>query len=910
MAARTVGVLSIDLVGNIGGFEKSMRRATGSANSFVKTVTVGFNSLSSSLSRIAGPLAAFLSVRQVAQYAQAWTELNNRLKLVTATNQELAQSSKDIYSIAQRTGQALAGTSEVYSRIAKNATTYGLSLNEVARITETVSKSVAISGTSAESAAAGLMQFGQALASQRLGGEELNSILEQTPGLALAIAKGLGVSVGALKEMGKEGKLTGDAVVGALQKAAGFVDTQFGNITLTATQNQQRLNNALERYIGMLDTELGGSVAFGDLMNSITGYIEDQTEKIDDLIVDIDWLVDQYDRVTTEIGDFWRSITEDLPVVGEETDAVASVMGRSFADFVTDTMIEFQNLLNAVGGVFAALDGANQSVTYNLGAAFENAFLWIKKTAIDAINEIIGALNQLGSIEIFGQKMGVNIKKLDQVTGEYKELSNVWTDLQRGFAAGENTFTFGTAAKNSLETRRNLEWISKNYQGDGVGDGTRRDIDTGSPGGPGAAGGGKKGRKGRAGKSDEEKAFAREQKQFADWIKRQNERIALLGTETELEKLNAELKLGNWSKLSEAQKEQMRSLADQVDKAEEYNEVLERLDELTGDKLIKEHLKDAQALALAWKAGALSVDAYVNRMNKLNLEGAEERISRGMGTSNDMMQSILSKYSDGFNSTQESIADSLGNSFASLADGAGDTLGQMIFYGDEANASFSDVAKTIGVDMVKALVTMGVQMLAQKALGTAINTASTGEAVATGAAVTSAMAPAAATASVATFGGAATAGLVGLMAVMAILPSLLGGFAEGGYTGPGGKYKPAGIVHAGEYVFKAQRVNEIGLDNLRRLDQMGGFADGGFVGGINNIDSQVASLSSGASTGEIKIVNQTSARIGSAEKSTSPTGERIVTLKENEQFMAGQLANPNSPLSRALNKNFKTKRQF
>ncbi|AHG63194.1 tape measure protein [Advenella mimigardefordensis] len=908
MAARTVGVLSIDLVGNISGFDRSMKRATMSADTFVKKITVGFNGLSSTLSRMAGPLAAFLSVRQVAQYAQAWTELNNRLKLVTATNQDLAQASKDIYSISQQTGQALSGTSEVYSRIAKNATTYGLSLQDVAKITDTVSKSVAISGTSAESAAAGLMQFGQALASQRLGGEELNSILEQTPGLALAIAKGLGVPVGALKEMGKQGKLTGDAVVAALQKAAGFIDTQFSNITLTASQNQQRLNNALERYVGILDTELGGSVAFGNLMNSITGYIEDQTEKIDDLIVDIDWLVDQYDKVTTEIGDFWRNLTEGLPVVGEETNATVSVMERSFADFIVATLEEFQYFLNTVSGVFAALDGANQSVTYNLGVAFENAFLWIKKTAIDAINEIIVALNQLGNIEIFGQKMGVNIKQLDQVKGEYKEFSNIVTDLQRGFENGSKTFTFADAARNSLTTRRNLEWISKNYGGDGVGDGTRRDIDTGTPGGATAAGGKKK-KKGRTGKTDEEKAYAREQKQFADWVKRQNERIAMLGTETELEKLNAELKLGNWSKLSDAQKEQMRQLADQVDKAEEYNDVLERMSEITGDKLMKEHLKDAKALAMAWQAGALSVDAYVNRMNKLNMEGAEERISRGMGSSQDMLQSILGKYSDGFNSTQEAIADSLGASFADLSDGAGDTLGQMIFYGDEANASFSDIAKTIGVDMVKALVKMGIQMLAQKALGTAINTTSTAEATATGAAVTSAMTPAAATASVATFGGAAAAGLAGLMAVMAILPALMGGFAEGGYTGPGGKYDPAGVVHAGEYVFNAQRVREIGLNNLRRLDQMGGFAEGGYVNSPN-VSSSVASLTSGAGTGEIKVVNQTSAKVGSAVESRGPAGERIVTLRENEDYIASQLANPNSKISRAIGKNTHAKRRF
>jgi lambda family phage tail tape measure protein len=53
-------------------------------------------------------------------------------------------------------------------------------------------------------------------------------------------------------------------------------------------------------------------------------------------------------------------------------------------------------------------------------------------------------------------------------------------------------------------------------------------------------------------------------------------------------------------------------------------------------------------------------------------------------------------------------------------------------------------------------------------------------------------------------------------------------FATGGYTGMGGKYEPAGIVHRGEYVFDADRTREIGIGNLERLHK--GYAEGGYVG--------------------------------------------------------------------------------
>src|SRR5690606_30728711 len=108
-----------------------------------------------------------------------------------------------------------------------------------------------------------------------------------------------------------------------------------------------------------------------------------------------------------------------------------------------------------------------------------------------------------------------------------------------------------------------------------------------------------------------------------------------------------------------------------------------------------------------------------------------------------------------------------------------------------------------------------------------------------------AWAPAAAAVSLATLGAngvPAAAAIVGTNLLS--MGFAKAGFADGGFTGPGNKYDPAGVVHAGEYVFNAQRVREIGLNNLRRLDQMGGFAEGGYVNSPA-VSGTVASLSSG-----------------------------------------------------------------
>src|SRR5690606_34645621 len=125
--------------------------------------------------------------------ADAFTGLQNRLRLVTDSQTELYQATNDLFDISLRTAQNIDSTAQVYQRFAQNADRLGISLTDVADLTDTVSKAVAISGSSAESAQAALVQFGQALASGTLRGEELNSVLEQAPGLAQAIADGLNV---------------------------------------------------------------------------------------------------------------------------------------------------------------------------------------------------------------------------------------------------------------------------------------------------------------------------------------------------------------------------------------------------------------------------------------------------------------------------------------------------------------------------------------------------------------------------------------------------------------------------------------------------------------------------------------------------------------------------------------------
>lgn len=144
--------------------------------------------------------------------------------------------------------------------------------------------------------------------------------------------------------------------------------------------------------------------------------------------------------------------------------------------------------------------------------------------------------------------------------------------------------------------------------------------------------------------------------------------------------------------------------------------------------------------------------------------------------------------------------------------------------------SWGQAWMNVGGMVIDMLIRMGMQMIATQLLGSTLKKADAAETVATEAVKTPLLMTNAALSSIGSWGAAAAIGVAALVAAMAAF----GGFAEGGYTGAGPKMKPAGVVHAGEYVFDQESVRRIGLENLERmhmgLPSMEGYAVGGLVG--------------------------------------------------------------------------------
>ena len=210
-------------------------------------------------SRILAAVTATLSLGKAFQEMDAWTNMNNRIKLVTETQGQFAQAQANILQIANDTRQPLKETADLYQRLAMNQKTLGLSGTELSGIVKTISQSMVISGVSTASGAAALMQLGQAFNSGVLRGEEFNSVMEQAPGLMQAIAAGMGKTVGEMRALAEAGKITTEALVRALQNQAAAVEANYGKMGATIGQSLTVAGNRFTEFVGRMDEAAGVS---------------------------------------------------------------------------------------------------------------------------------------------------------------------------------------------------------------------------------------------------------------------------------------------------------------------------------------------------------------------------------------------------------------------------------------------------------------------------------------------------------------------------------------------------------------------------------------------------------------------------------------------------------------------------
>lgn len=281
--SEKAGEIYYDIEADVSGLLKAQGKANKSLDSIGNSATNAakkMDELQTNINRVAGAIAASLVVdwgKAFLVAADNMSQLNARIERLTGSAATASQTMQSLMRISSATGGSLQDTAKLWETLSTALRDTGATNGQIIQLTETLQKIGRIGGSSSEEMANALRQFGQSISSGTVRAEEFNSILEQMPELARQIAAGMGVSIGELRQLMLDGKLTAEDALNAIQKQTGSVNAEFEKLPRTLSQANTALTNSFLSMIDSVNQATGAS-------NGLVAVIDSMTAALDRLV--------------------------------------------------------------------------------------------------------------------------------------------------------------------------------------------------------------------------------------------------------------------------------------------------------------------------------------------------------------------------------------------------------------------------------------------------------------------------------------------------------------------------------------------------------------------------------------------------------------------------------------------------
>lgn len=259
-------------------------RVTNQATETTRTFTQAQQQATRTTSSLTGQVKSLVSAYLGFQTVKGLFNLSDSIAATTArlermndglqTTSELNQM---IYDSAMRSRGAYTETAAFVAKLGTLAGDAFSSSAEIVAFAEQINKQMALSGTTTQEAQAAMLQLTQGLSSGVLRGEELNSVLEQTPMIAQTIADYMGVTTGEMRELASEGAVTAEVVKNAMFAAAEETNAAFAQMPMTWGQVWTQMQNIA---IKALDPVLDGVNWLANHVDDALSWVEEHADGV------------------------------------------------------------------------------------------------------------------------------------------------------------------------------------------------------------------------------------------------------------------------------------------------------------------------------------------------------------------------------------------------------------------------------------------------------------------------------------------------------------------------------------------------------------------------------------------------------------------------------------------------------
>lgn len=209
----------------------------------LKRKTDGLKNAFGALKGVMFTAFAVAGVGGIIATADQMQNLASQIRLATDSTEQFHAVQTELRAIANEQRSSFDAVVDLYSNSQRSLSALGKSQQDVINFTRNMTMAMNVGGRSAQAQAAALTQLGQALASGVLRGDEFNSVAEQAPILMDLIAKEMGVTSNAIRDLAKDGKITADVVYNAVAKATDSLSAMSAKMPTTVSQALQVIKN-------------------------------------------------------------------------------------------------------------------------------------------------------------------------------------------------------------------------------------------------------------------------------------------------------------------------------------------------------------------------------------------------------------------------------------------------------------------------------------------------------------------------------------------------------------------------------------------------------------------------------------------------------------------------------------------
>ena len=349
-----------------------------------------------------------VTVSGLATAADSYTNLSTRINIATKEGGDFTSAMAGVHQVALMTNSSLDATGSLFARLNAVGKDMGMTQQQALDLTKTINQAIQVGGGSAQASEAAVQQFIQAMQGGVLRGEEFNSIMENSFGVAEALARGLGVTTGELRKMAEAGELSAERVAKALQSQAGEVQKTYDQFPTTITNALQKIATSWQILIGEMDQSNGASATVADWLVTIADNMDIVESLLNDIGKGFIWVGDQFKRIDTTtiiaLKTALTSIYEAIKTLGE-------TLGEAF-------VITHGVLNDLLSGLFSFNNGVDEANTKTNGFT----------KALQAFNVAIGFVSD----GFKGIQIAANL-----FVGIIYDLAAAWVQLVSKFTWGD-----------------------------------------------------------------------------------------------------------------------------------------------------------------------------------------------------------------------------------------------------------------------------------------------------------------------------------------------------------------------------------------------------------------------------------------------------------------------------------------